>query len=214
MSNKIACLAWGSLVWNRGKLPVDGWETDGPRVKVEFVRQSKDGRLTLVLYAAADPVPGLWASMKTKSLDEAVDKLAEREGCDRDQIGCWPSTSGSADPPAIPGLRAWAASKGLDHVIWTRLEPKFSGRRGNAPSAEQVVKYLKDLDLEIAKKAKKYVRCTPPADRYTLPQAHRSLSRAGVGGCIRRRVRADTGVRGQRWRFDLVNADTSGQATP
>ena len=161
MSNKIACLAWGSLVWNRGKLPVDGWETDGPRVKVEFVRQSKDGRLTLVLYAAADPVPGLWASMKTKSLDEAVDKLAEREGCDRDQIGCWPSTSGSADPPAIPGLRAWAASKGLDHVIWTRLEPKFSGRRGNAPSAEQVVKYLKDLDLEIAKKAKKYVRCTP-----------------------------------------------------
>ena len=161
VSNKIACLAWGSLVWNRGKLPVDGWETDGPRVKVEFVRQSKDGRLTLVLYAAADPVPGLWASMKTKSLDEAMDKLAEREDCDRDQIGCWPSTNGSSDPPAIPGLRAWAASKGLDHVIWTALEPKFSGRRGNAPSAEQVVNYLRNLDLDIAKKAKKYVRCTP-----------------------------------------------------
>ena len=125
------------------------------------MRRSDDGRLTLVLYDDADPVRSLWAQMKTESLDEAVDKLAEREGCDRDRIDCWPDRSDSADPPNIPGLEAWAASKGVDHVIWTALKPKFSGERGKAPSAEQAVQYLGELDSNEVTKAKKYVRCAP-----------------------------------------------------
>ena len=117
--------------------------------------------LTLVLYDDADPVRSLWAQMKTESLDEAVDKLAEREGCNRDRIGCWPNRSDSVDPPNIPGLEAWAASRGVDHVIWTALEPKFSGERGKAPSTEQVVQYLRGLDSNLVTEAKNYVRCAP-----------------------------------------------------
>ena len=45
----IVCLGWGSLIWRPGDLPVVDWRDDGPAVSVEFVRESQDRRLTLVL---------------------------------------------------------------------------------------------------------------------------------------------------------------------
>lgn len=46
----IACIGWGSLIWDRRNLDVDGvWRVDGPMLPVEFARQSGDGRVTLVL---------------------------------------------------------------------------------------------------------------------------------------------------------------------
>jgi hypothetical protein len=47
---RIAILAWGSLVWNRGSLAVAAdFEALGPRLPIEFCRVSGDGRLTLVI---------------------------------------------------------------------------------------------------------------------------------------------------------------------
>lgn len=46
----IVCLGWGSLIWNPGVLKTQGyWHDSGPKISVEYLRQSKDGRLTLVI---------------------------------------------------------------------------------------------------------------------------------------------------------------------
>ena len=182
----IVCLGWGSLVWNLNDLPVEklggdvpvplwtrcaegevgDWKPDGPTVKVEFVRRSQDGCLTLVLYATAEPVPSLWARMTVDNLDAAVRALAKREGSkgkplsnpERD-IGRW--SRGEADPKNIPGLEVWAIVRDIEHVIWTALEPKFCDWP-IAPTKDQAVAYLRKLSEKGEDtKAKKYVRQTP-----------------------------------------------------
>ena len=76
----IACLGWGSLVWNHDEgLPVEGgWHTDGPQLPVEFTRVSSGERLTLVVTEGAPPVTILWAALAVSSLGDAMNALAKR----------------------------------------------------------------------------------------------------------------------------------------
>ena len=165
MAKNIVCLGWGSLIWRLGGLPVDGWRPDGPCVRVEFVRQSSGGHLTLVLHDAADPVPSLWATMRVENLDEAVKALAMREGKDgkplsnpeRD-IGQWPRDNGE---PNIVNLASWASVRGIDYVIWTALRPRFGGTDGRWPTKEEAGKYLKGLSGHERDDAEQYVRYAP-----------------------------------------------------
>ena len=73
------------------------WFSDGPFLPIEFVRQSKDDRITLVLSEGVSLVRSLWSLMSVDSMDEAAKCLAEREGIlekniARD-IGKWPQNS-------------------------------------------------------------------------------------------------------------------------
>ena len=182
----IVCLGWGSLIWNLGGLPVEklgarkdipswarcarklggevgDWQPDGPKVKVEFVRQSGGKRLTLVLHAAADPVCSFWARMTVNTPDDAVEALRVREGIPpwkvKESIGCW--SKGEKDPENIFGLGLWASKKDVDHVIWTALGPKFRSRQGVWPTEDEAVEYLNSLSGCAKLNAEQYVRCAP-----------------------------------------------------
>ncbi len=155
----IACLGWGSLVWEPRGLPIkDGWNTDGPTVRVEFLRQSKDRRITLVLEATAKPVPALWSKMNSLSLEAARAALKDREETADRFIGSWSSSDTS--PFTIPTLADWAADKGITGVVWTALPPKFKDIERSA-SADEIVTYLSGLNASERDRAENYVRRAP-----------------------------------------------------
>jgi hypothetical protein len=159
----IACLGWGSLVWDARELAIQRrWFGDGPFVHVEFARQSQDGRITLVLAQTESPVRSLWAVMDATTLDLAKADLAERESIpDKNvakHVGAW--SAGQPSPVLIPKLSEWAGARGVDHVCWTNLPPKFKAAE-TKPSAEEVVQYLGGLTGAKREVAERYVRFAP-----------------------------------------------------
>lgn len=159
----IACLGWGSLVWDPRQLAIQPqWFNDGPLIQVEFARQSKDGRITLVLTEGAIPVRSFWAIMDSPDLSSAKVNLRESEGVlEKNQgshIGAW--SVGQQSPALIPSLAQWASAHGIDHVIWTNLPSKFDGAE-RVPSSDQVVQYLAGLTGAQRDLAERYVRLTP-----------------------------------------------------
>lgn len=157
---KIGCLGWGSLIWNSDALPLkSGWSEDGPSAPVEFVRQSDNGLITLVLDQPSAPLPLLWAELKADTLQAARNDLRVRERTTDRNIHSW--QTGDADPALIPNLAEWASARGLDAVLWTGLGPKFAGQQERRPSMDEVLTYLKGLTGQARKDAERYVRNAP-----------------------------------------------------
>ena len=159
----IACLGWGSLVWDMRDLPIQrAWFEDGPFVRVEFARQSEDGRMTLVLDASALPVRSLWAVMDAQSLEIARSALRKREGIpeknEQRHIGSW--SMGQPSPDVIPSLSEWAKARCVEHVVWTALPPRFQGTE-EPPTAEEIVEYLSGLTGTQRDNAERYIRFAP-----------------------------------------------------
>ena len=161
---KIACLGWGSLIWNPGVLVIERhWFEDGPLAPVEFTRKSDDRRITLVIDATAAPIRLLWSLMLVTDVPAAVDNLRVRERILRSRnvpgIGRW--EKGNTAPMLIPELPPWAEARGLDAVVWTALGPRFNDQR-TSPSAEQIIAHLDSLTGLERAAAEEYVRCAPP----------------------------------------------------
>ena len=148
----IACLGWGSLIWDPRNLNSNAnWREDGPLVPIEFTRQSANGRLTLVIEPTALPLRVLWTTMATNSLESAINNLSKRENTTRKYIGSWQQAAPS--PDQIPDLAHWASLKGLDAVIWTALPPSFNNKDGVSPSVQEAIQYLKTLDMKTSELA-------------------------------------------------------------
>jgi hypothetical protein len=104
----IACLGWGSLVWDPRELPVQGkWFEDGPLLPIEFARQSEDGRLTLVLVPEYESrVRSLWALFSVGTVAEEQEALRQRESIPEKNkvkhVAAW--SAGEQEPPIFPRL--------------------------------------------------------------------------------------------------------------
>jgi hypothetical protein len=163
-SHVIALLGWGSLVWDPGELPIHRrWHTDGPYVQAEFLRQSDNGRLTLVLSRDAAPVRSLWATYAGTNLNNAREALCDREGVARKNlaksIASW--SRGDASHECVLELEGWATARGISSVVWTALPPKFNGKRFAAPTIDEALQYLSGLTGPTRDLAERYVRNTP-----------------------------------------------------
>jgi hypothetical protein len=161
----IACLGWGSLVWDPRELPVRGtWFADGPFLPIEFGRRSSDGRITLVLAAKTFPlVRTLWQPMSAANLKEARKALGLREchGSSKPDscVDFWPK--GSKNKLAARHVGRWAKSLHIDAVVWTNLPPRFNGVEKRMPTAGEVVTYLRGLQGEKRERAEEYIRKAP-----------------------------------------------------
>lgn len=161
----IACLGWGSLIWDPRSLPIrSAWFKDGPPVRAEFLRKSSDGRITLVLHESVAPVQSLWAIMDTDDPEQARAALGEREGIRshrHDLVGLWKP---GQEPPhsTIVDLPGWARAHKVRAVVWTTLSHNFHGKdSGRIASADEIITYLSNLEGNTLDKAKKYIRNTP-----------------------------------------------------
>ena len=162
---RIACLGWGSLVWDPRDLQIQRrWFCDGPLVRVEFLRESDDRRITLVIHPDAGPVRSLWALMSLTNLDEARESLRKRENMSTKrlkEIGVWSKTSKEDFSVSIVDLPAWANARGIEAVVWTGLPPRFGGDESHSPSVEEVLVHLDGLEGPVRDNAERYVRLAP-----------------------------------------------------
>jgi len=175
----IACIGWGSLIWDSRDLDVDGdWRANGPLLPVEFARQSSDGRITLVLGRGFASVPALWSVFNTRDLVEARESLRVREDVPRSRaalsIADWHRGENPVSEPDAT-ISAWAARKDLEAAVWTNLPPKFGGIDGRIPTESEVVAYLQALEGEARAAAEKYVRRAP---RQIATAYRRAIERA------------------------------------
>ena len=162
---RIACIGWGSLVWDHRSLPVVGeWMTDGPLLPIEFARESADGRITLVLCDDVSEVQACWALISVEDVSYAIEVLAEREGITTGiskNIGWWDASDGKSCGKCADQIEAWAKEHWLDGVVWTNLPCGLKNARGSMPTQTEVLKHLESLGDELKDNAMSYVTNAP-----------------------------------------------------
>jgi len=175
----IACLGWGSLCWNPGRLPIDGeWQQDGPTLPLEFARVSEGGRITLVITDTGALLPVLWVPLAVATLENAVSVLAARESVTSlNSIGRVPACNRAY--PFEDAISAWAKHRGLSGVVWTALKSGLIGDRSRVPTLEELRRHIDRLSPERRADALKYVE-RAPAQIQTNYRAQLQAALAGV----------------------------------
>jgi hypothetical protein len=162
---RIACLGWGSLIWNPGDLPiVGGWKDDGPMLPVEFARESGDRRITLVVCEDVQPKQTFWALLDSPDVAAAVAALAQREGITTGidtGIGCCDLLLEQNRGLGAAAIADWAAGHEFDGVVWTSLPCGFRGARQVMPTGAQVVAHLSALQGAQQQAAREYIEKAP-----------------------------------------------------
>ena len=189
MTEKVALLGWGSLLWDQDAEFDDRhrrWCHDGPTLKLEFSRisEKRRGALTLVI----DSENGMdaqvaWALSRRDRIGDAAEDLRQREKAHRKFIGMH-SVAGDRrgrDANARAAIEDWAGERGFDGVVWTDLPSNFEDKTGERFSVDAALRYLKTLRGEDREKAFRYIRNAPAFVRTPLRMAFSDMLE-GVGG--------------------------------
>ena len=187
---RISILAWGSLVNKQRDLKfIPPFLPNGPNLKIEFSRKSDDGRLTLVI----DEANGTscvchCAESKCPTLDEALLNLWQREGsgtgkppknmCSSGRVGYVDLNAKTHSikamkrhPKSVAVIEGWARAQRFDAVIWTALEPNFSGEHGAPFTVCHALNYLAGLTGKTRDCAFTYIRDAPETVKTPLREA-------------------------------------------
>ncbi|WP_111431217.1 hypothetical protein [Rhodobacteraceae bacterium DSL-40] len=180
MTERIAILGWGSLLWDLDDLApkvAGSWAMRaGPRLPMEFSRISAKRKLGLVL--CLDPATGApcathaIASIRT-GIGAARADLAARERAPTSRIG-WADPSGEGEsrlPELLPHIGAWCRAAGWAGAVWTDLEPNFRETTGRTFTVPEGLGYLRGLAGESLAEAHRYIRNAPLATRTPLRRA-------------------------------------------
>jgi len=160
---KIACLGWGSLIWDPRKLKIDGhWNHDGPELPIEFTRRSNNGRITLIVDRKAQHQTTFWSTMIVEDLDEAIMSLQQRENAPNKNSIHFAHVTDLADEDEKATVVKWLSMKKIDAAIWTGISYNPQINNGERLSIDYVINYLKNIaDEGIKQQAEEYVRRTP-----------------------------------------------------
>jgi hypothetical protein len=143
---RIAIIAWGSLVSDPRTLQIKGnWDNQGPRLKIEFSRVSKDGRLTLVI----DPLNG--AEVNTYKRIGFVDTKNNRNS----------KSEFHNQVDVFEKMVTWCKDNNFDAAVWTALPSQFKDQTKMEFSVSNAIKYLDSLPKTARKNALNYINEAP-----------------------------------------------------
>jgi hypothetical protein len=95
--------------------------------------------------------------------DSGAARSDNREGIPNNDaaadIRAW--SVGDAAPSLMVDLPQWAASRGVDSVVWTALPCKFNGENGRRPTVEEGLAHLSGLTGRLRDEAERYIRFAP-----------------------------------------------------
>jgi hypothetical protein len=156
------------------------WQDEGPELKIEFSRISKDGRLTLVI----DPADGSFVKTKyvlspRTCLDDAVEDLRYREGTSRKYIGWVNIIDGKSSTKEYSDhqidihstIESWCKEKGFEGAVWTALLPNFKKELERPFTIDEALRYLRELPKNVRAEALRYINNAPDCVQTRLRKA-------------------------------------------
>ena len=213
----MGCLGWGSLVRDPRELPVRrGWLDDGPPIHVEFARQSRDGRIPLVVEPSARPDRALRALMDTERLEDARMRAALSQRGKARRTGKTSAFGVRHPVPRLPrnGARRKQSPNGPERTG----RPELGGRRcrRNSESAKGLLAWTKCWNISAVSPAPGAIRRSGPSgeprDRSTRHTAGGS-KRSFTGSRHDPAVTGDgTSTRGGTDRNPVIHLCTEDQA--